>query len=118
MFCYSLCSQIESLEARCEELQKSLDEMTVAQEAARRRKRKSVCTPDEPDTPHGVGHNSEENVDKLSLNKLPLQHVNSSSDDEEVTQLLQQLQEVRSQRAKEQRKIQDLEEQVSSLIQV
>lgn len=92
--------------------------MTVAQEAARRRKRKSVCTPDEPDTPCGVGHNSDENVGKLPVNKLPLQHVNSSSDDEEVTQLLQQLQEVRSQRAKEQRKIQDLEEQVSSLIQV
>lgn len=92
--------------------------MTVAQETARRRKRKSMCTPDEPDTPRDVGQNSEENSDKLSANKLPLQHLNSSSDDEEMTQLLQQLQEVRSQRAKEQRKIQDLEEQVSTLIQV
>lgn len=111
----NLCSQIESLEARCEELQKSLDEMTVTQEAARRRKRKSVCTPDEHETPRN--HNSEDNSDKLSISKLPLQQVNSSSDDEEVTQLLQQLQEVRSQRAKEQRKIQDLEEQMSTLVQ-
>jgi chromosome segregation ATPase len=42
-----------------------------------------------------------------------------NSEDEEVIRLLeQQLQELRSQRAKEQRKVSELEEQLASLLQV
>lgn len=107
---FSLCAQIDSLEGRCEELQKSLDEMTVAQETVRRRQRRSLCTPDEPEAPQIV-----ETV-KSGLKKLPLETVNNC--DEEVTQLLQQLQESRTQRGREQRKIQELEEQLKTLIQV
>jgi hypothetical protein len=41
-----------------------------------------------------------------------------NAEDEEVIRLLEQLQELRSQRAKEQRKISELEEQLASLLQV
>uniref|UniRef100_A0A1B6DP59 Cerebellar degeneration-related protein 2-like n=1 Tax=Clastoptera arizonana TaxID=38151 RepID=A0A1B6DP59_9HEMI len=102
----SLCAQIDSLESRCEELQKSVDEMTVAQETVRRRQRRSVCTPDEPVAPK---------FEMITQNTLPPSC--ESSCDEEVTQLLQQLQESKTQRSKEQRRIQDLEEQTQLLIQ-
>jgi len=41
-----------------------------------------------------------------------------NAEDEEVIRLLEQLQELRSQRAKEQRKVSELEEQLASLLQV
>jgi len=41
-----------------------------------------------------------------------------NAEDEEVIRLLEQLQELRSQRAKEQRKVSELEEQLTSLLQV
>jgi hypothetical protein len=40
------------------------------------------------------------------------------AEDEEVIRLLEQLQELRSQRVKEQRKISELEEQLAGLLQV
>lgn len=42
--------------------------------------------------------------------------MNSTNNDEEVTSLLKQLSEVRSQRTREQKKISDLESQLSSLV--
>jgi hypothetical protein len=41
-----------------------------------------------------------------------------NAEDEEVIRLLAQLQELRSQRVKEQRKISELEEQLAGLLQV
>lgn len=46
-----LTAQIESLDQRCEELQKSVDEMAVAAESVRRRQRRSITTPDTPQAP-------------------------------------------------------------------
>ncbi|XP_054279430.1 cerebellar degeneration-related protein 2-like isoform X2 [Macrosteles quadrilineatus] len=101
----TLTSQIESLELRCEDLQKSVDEMAVAQESARRRQRRSICTPDTPvpaTTP------------ALPLPAVPAP---APADDEELLQLLQQVQELRSQRARDQRRVADLEDQMTQLIQ-
>lgn len=55
---------------------------------------------------------------------LCLQHgdegvgMKENAEDEEVIRLLAQLQELRSQRVKEQRKISELEEQLAGLLQV
>jgi hypothetical protein len=55
---------------------------------------------------------------------LCLQHgddgvgVKENAEDEEVIRLLAQLQELRSQRVKEQRKMSELEEQLAGLLQV
>lgn len=46
-----LTAQIESLDQRCEELQRSVDEMAVAAESVRRRQRRSITTPDTPQPP-------------------------------------------------------------------
>lgn len=48
---YRLTAQIESLDQRCEELQRSVDEMAVAAESVRRRQRRSITTPDTPQPP-------------------------------------------------------------------
>uniref|UniRef100_A0A1B6FD44 Uncharacterized protein n=1 Tax=Cuerna arida TaxID=1464854 RepID=A0A1B6FD44_9HEMI len=100
----TLTAQIESLDLRCEELQKSMDEMAVAQESARRRQRRSVCTPDTPQAPPPA---------PAPAPALPP----CGGDEDEVLQLLQQIQELRSQRAREQRKANDLEDQLTQLIQ-
>lgn len=69
---YRLTAQIESLDQRCEELQRSLDDMTVQQESARRRQRRSLTTPDTPVAP-------------TSLPQAPsLPPVTSTVDEEEV----------------------------------
>lgn len=69
---YRLTAQIESLDQRCEELQRSLDDLTVQQESARRRQRRSLTTPDTPLAP-------------TSLPQAPsLPPVTSTVDEEEV----------------------------------
>lgn len=58
------------------------------------------------------------------MGALCLQHgdegvdMKENAEDEEVIRLLEQLQELRSQRVKEQRKISELEEQLAGLLQV
>lgn len=113
----NLTGQIDTLEVRCEELQKNLDELTVALEAARRRQRRSICTPDEPDTPAlpQSSPSSLVNPPQSSPASLPL--FSQPDDEDEMTQLLQQLQETRTQKAREQRKVQDLEEQLAVVLQ-
>jgi len=102
----TLTAQIESLEQRCEDLQRSVDEMAVAQESARRRQHRSVCTPDTPAAPSAAP--------ALPAPPAPLP---APADEEELLQLLQQVQELRSQRARDQRRVTDLEDQMTQLIQ-
>lgn len=58
------------------------------------------------------------------MRALCLQHgdegvdMKENAEDEEVIRLLEELQELRSQRVKEQRKISELEEQLAGLLQV
>ncbi|XP_039292894.1 cerebellar degeneration-related protein 2 isoform X2 [Nilaparvata lugens] len=104
----SLNGQVESLEVKCEDLQKQVDELTVSQEAMRRRQsRRSVCqTPDEPPPNHSQ-----------TFATAAAAFTPTATVDDEVTQLLQQLQEARTQRAREQRKVQELEEQMAAVLQ-
>jgi hypothetical protein len=113
----SLCLSIESLESRCEELQKALDEMTLQQNTQLRRQQRlkgsQASSSDnknfsDPSTKFDIGTDQigDEGVD-----------MKDNAEDEEVIRLLEQLQELRSQRAKEQRKVSELEEQLASLLQ-
>lgn len=89
----SLSGEKETLDGRCEELQRRIDELTVIQESALRRQRRSVTTPDRP------------------------QPVVGGVDEEEVLQLLRQVQELKSQRDRDQRRATDLEDQLSQVLQ-
>lgn len=113
----SLCLSIESLESRCEELQKALDEMTLQQNSQLRRQQRLKGSQssssdnrnsNDPSIKFDIGtdQTGDEGVD-----------MKDNAEDEEVIRLLEQLQELKSQRAKEQRKMSDLEEQLANLLQ-
>lgn len=121
---------IESLEARCEELQKKLDELTAEHETLLRRNHANDTTSTlqprvtatwkakvsqdgsiepvaAPSTPL-----SEKSMD-TSLREL----ASTLASDDEVTELLRQLHEARNQRAREQKRVLELGEQLNSILQ-
>ncbi|XP_043802580.1 cerebellar degeneration-related protein 2-like isoform X3 [Apis laboriosa] len=128
----SQCLTIESLEARCEELQKKIDEINEQHESLLRQQSTSQSTNNITQThtihwkvsvtqgsstqqnaaPSGQKSFQEANADS-SVRQLPTIPTN----DEEITELLRQLQEARSQRAREQQKVTELRQQLASLLQ-
>ncbi|XP_069697871.1 cerebellar degeneration-related protein 2-like isoform X2 [Periplaneta americana] len=113
----SLCLNIDTLESRCEELQRALDEMALQQNSQLRRQQRSKeaqsnttenSTSTEPTVKleNGTDQHGDEGVD-----------VKDTAEDEEMIRLLGQLQELRSQRHKDQRKMAELEEQLAGLLQ-
>lgn len=128
----SQCLTIESLEARCEELQKKIDEINEQHESLLRQQSTSQSANNITQThtihwkvsvtqgsstqqnaaPSGQKSFQEANADS-SVRQLPTIPTN----DEEVTELLRQLQEARSQRAREQQKVTELRQQLATLLQ-
>ncbi|XP_026295589.1 cerebellar degeneration-related protein 2-like isoform X3 [Apis mellifera] len=126
------CLTIESLEARCEELQKKIDEINEQHESLLRQQSTSQSANNITQThtihwkvsvtqgsstqqnaaPSGQKSFQEANADS-SVRQLPTIPTN----DEEVTELLRQLQEARSQRAREQQKVTELRQQLATLLQ-
>ncbi|KAJ9593034.1 hypothetical protein L9F63_015303, partial [Diploptera punctata] len=109
----TLCLSIDSLESRCEELQRALDEMTLKQNSQLRRQRSKSSSVDngtsaDPSTreENGTNQQNEDTADSKD-----------SGEDEEVIHLLELLQEQKSLRAKDQRKAADLEEQMAAVLQ-
>ncbi|XP_023714411.1 uncharacterized protein LOC111868201 isoform X4 [Cryptotermes secundus] len=114
----SLCLSIDSLESRCEELQRTLDEMTLKQDSQLRHQQRSKGS-----QPHPPSDNRDSSDPSIKFENWTDQHgdegvdMKENAEDEEVIRLLEELQELRSQRVKEQRKISDLEEQLAGLLQ-
>lgn len=120
----SLCAYRDTLEARCEELQKSLDEarlqQTIQKEKLRRlSSTKEEVVPESPEPPKPKQTGTKEgNVQPPaattttttsateSANNIPPDH------EDLVNQLLIQVQELKSHRSRDQRKITDLEEEI------
>lgn len=88
---------IESLENRCDELQQSLNELSVELEKEKRRSHQQ-----------NVGDERR----TASQHAAP-----STRDDEEVSGLLRQIQDMKSQRTRDLRRITDLEENVANVLQ-
>ncbi|XP_006614871.1 cerebellar degeneration-related protein 2-like isoform X2 [Apis dorsata] len=128
----SQCLTIESLEARCEELQKKIDEINEQHESLLRQQSTSQSTNNitQTHTIHwkvSVTQGSSTQQNAAPSGQKSFQEVNADSsvrqlptiptNDEEVTELLRQLQEARSQRAREQQKVTELRQQLASLLQ-
>ncbi|XP_021931281.1 cerebellar degeneration-related protein 2 isoform X3 [Zootermopsis nevadensis] len=109
----SLCLSIDSLESRCEELQRALDEVTLQQNSQARRQQRSKSSSDNRNS-SGPNIKLENEADQHGDEGVDMKE---NAEDEEVIRLLEQLQESRSQRVKEQRKISELEEQLAGLLQ-
>ncbi|KAK1133548.1 hypothetical protein K0M31_011352 [Melipona bicolor] len=125
----SHCLTIESLETRCEELQKKIDEINEQHESLLRQQSASQSTNTAqtqtflPVTQGGSiqqsaapsGHKPfQESTTDSTVRQY---HSTISTNDEEMTELLRQLQETRSQRAREQKKITELGHQLATLLQ-
>ncbi|CAD1473839.1 unnamed protein product, partial [Heterotrigona itama] len=128
----SQCLTIESLEARCEELQRKIDEINEQHESLLRQQTASQSTNtaqtqtflwkvpvtqggsiQQSAAPSGQKTFQEATTDS-NVRQL---HSTIPTNDEEMTELLRQLQEARSQRAREQKKVTELGQQLATLLQ-
>ncbi|XP_076674740.1 cerebellar degeneration-related protein 2-like isoform X2 [Andrena cerasifolii] len=127
----SQCVTIECLEARCEEYQKKFDEINERHESLLRQQAagRSTNTAQTQTTlwkasvtlggsiqqsaaPSGQKPFQEANVD-VNVRQL----TTAAESEEEVTELLRQLQDSRSQRTREQKKVAELGQQLTALVQ-
>nr|XP_012224157.1 PREDICTED: cerebellar degeneration-related protein 2-like isoform X2 [Linepithema humile] len=114
---------IENLEIRCEELQKKIDELTenLRQRAAspfksnaQQQSAKKCGDWESLDTQGGSEkQRAAPNSPKCSQETTDP----ATANDEEMTKLLRQLQDARSQRAREQKKVSELSQQLTTLLQ-
>ncbi|XP_011331499.1 cerebellar degeneration-related protein 2 isoform X2 [Ooceraea biroi] len=119
---------IENLEIKCEELQKKIDDLTV-QIRRQSTLQSTVTSPsgnntqqqnNDWETPNTQGGSEKQRaapkVTPVSP-KPPQETANATvTNDEEMTELLRQLQEARSQRAREQKKVSELSQQLNTLL--
>ncbi|XP_043494116.1 uncharacterized protein LOC122519015 [Polistes fuscatus] len=125
------CLTIENLETRCEELQKKIDDLTSQREVLLRQQTTNL-NPDVVQTqsvswkaavtPGGsIKQSAAPNSPKVfqeTTNDTNLQQpLILNSNEEELTDLLIQLQEARSQRVREQKKVTELGQQLTTLLQ-
>ncbi|CAK9805784.1 Cerebellar degeneration-related protein 2-like [Anthophora plagiata] len=126
----SQCLAIESLEARCEDLQKKIDEINEQHESLLRQQAasQSMNTVQTQTALWKVsvtqGGSIQQNAAPSGQNSFQEAIIDSNvrqlstvlSSDEEVTELLRQLQEARNQRAREQEKVTELGQQLTVLL--
>lgn len=115
-----LCANIETLEGKCEDLQKTVDDLNAQLEIARRRaerkpeseKPKEKELKPEPATP---------NSKKPEVSSTPLKAVaplpELTKEDEDLLRLSDELRESKVAFAQEQRRVTELEEQLASMVQ-
>lgn len=115
----SLCAQIEALDARCEELQRTLDEVT----AQRKRQEQLLQHNGKPPETVASGSPAVKTTDVANstspVSKLSPGGENKTKDasTEEIVQLLSQLQDLRTAKVKEQVRAKELEEQLAVVLQ-
>ena len=127
----SQCLTIENLEARCEEFQKKIDEINEQHESILRQQTASQSTNTAQTqtfvwkAPAMQGGSIQQSAayvakdlsKKVALTRTSAISYNVSTNDEEVTELLRQVQEARSQRTREQKKVAELEQQLTTVLQ-
>ncbi|XP_076656328.1 cerebellar degeneration-related protein 2-like isoform X2 [Halictus rubicundus] len=104
----SQCSTIETLEARCEELQKKIDELHEQHES-RLRQQTTSQSKNTAQTQTALW--------KASVTPGGGTQENATEPEAEMTELLRQLQDARNQRAREHKKAADLGQQLATLLQ-
>ncbi|CAH0748047.1 unnamed protein product [Diatraea saccharalis] len=116
----TLCSNIESLESKCEELQKTVDDLNAQLEIARRRAEKKP----EGEKPKEKEKKVEPNIispKRPDVTSTPLKQVaplpELTKEDEDLLRLSDELRESKVAFAQEQRRVTELEEQLASMVQ-
>ncbi|XP_047117470.1 cerebellar degeneration-related protein 2 isoform X1 [Schistocerca piceifrons] len=115
----SLCAQIEALDAKCEELQRTLDEVT----AQRKRQEQLLQQNEKPIETLASGCTAVKPTDVANSTSPTSKHSpggetkTKDASTEEVVQLLSQLQDLRTAKVKEQVRAKELEEQLAVVLQ-
>ncbi|XP_026329205.1 cerebellar degeneration-related protein 2 isoform X2 [Hyposmocoma kahamanoa] len=117
----TLCANIETLEGKCEDVQKTVDDLNAQLDIARRRAERKPESiekpkekerkPQEPITP---------NSKKLEVTSTPLKVAplpELTKEDEDLLRLSDELRESKVALAQEQRRVTELEEQLASMVQ-
>lgn len=116
----TLCAYRDILEARCEELQKSLDDARVQQTIQKEKLRRLSSSKEEIEGGGGGGGVGGKGDGKTNCATVISQtSIENNSEDEEdvINRLSIKNQELKSQMSKDQRKIADLEEEICRRIQ-
>ncbi|CAH4032217.1 cerebellar degeneration-related protein 2 isoform X1 [Pieris brassicae] len=113
----TLCGNIETLEGKCEELQKTVDDLYSQLEIFRRRSERKPESekPKEkpPETTNAIVKKPETNGTPLKSAPLP----ELTKEDEDLLRLSDELRENKAAFAQEHRRVTELEEQLASVIQ-
>lgn len=114
----SLCSNIETLEGKCEELQKNVDDLNAQLDMYRRRAERKPETDKPKDNEKIV--DSSVNCKKPELNSTPKTVAplpELTKEDEDLLRLSDELRESKVSFAQEHRRVTELEEQLASIVQ-
>lgn len=120
---YRLCANIETLEAKCEELQKTVDDLNAQLEITRRRaEKKPEKTSEKPKEKETVTlepatPNAKKPPNCSTPVKAPIPLPELTKDDEDLLRLSDALRESKVSFAQEHRRVTELEEQLASMVQ-
>lgn len=116
-----MCANIETLESKCEELQKTVDDLNAQLEITRRRAERK---PENNEKPKEKEHKLEPvtpNNKKVVGCSTPLKTIaplpELTKEDEDLLRLSDELRESKVSFAQEQRRVTELEEQLASMVQ-
>ncbi|XP_014368130.2 nipped-B-like protein B isoform X1 [Papilio machaon] len=118
----TLCSNIETLEGRCEELQKTVDDLNAQLEIVRRRAERKPESGEKPKekVPKPLEQSTPDSKKPIS-NSTPIKTVaplpELTKEDEDLLRLSDELRENKVAFAQEQRRVTELEEQLASMVQ-
>ncbi|XP_063377895.1 cerebellar degeneration-related protein 2-like isoform X2 [Cydia fagiglandana] len=117
----TLCSNIETLEGKCEELQKTVDDLNAQLEIARRRAERKPESTEKPKEKEIKPEQTTPNSKKIEASSTPLKTVaplpELTKEDEDLLRLSDELRESKVAFAQEQRRVTELEEQLASIVQ-
>ncbi|XP_013146209.1 PREDICTED: uncharacterized protein LOC106109304 isoform X2 [Papilio polytes] len=118
----TLCSNIETLEGRCEELQKTVDDLNAQLEIVRRRAERKPESSEKPKEkiPKPLEQSTPDSK-KPTSNSTPIKTIaplpELTKEDEDLLRLSDELRENKVAFAQEQRRVTELEEQLASMVQ-
>ncbi|XP_026757609.2 cerebellar degeneration-related protein 2-like isoform X1 [Galleria mellonella] len=117
----SLCANIETLESKCEDLQKIIDDLNVQLEIARRRAERKTESYEKPKDSEQKREPVTPNSKKVEVTSTPLKTITPlpelTKEDEDLLRLSDELRESKVSFAQEQRRVTELEEQLASMVQ-
>ncbi|XP_061712035.1 cerebellar degeneration-related protein 2 isoform X3 [Cydia pomonella] len=117
----TLCSNIETLEGKCEELQKTVDDLNAQLEIARRRAERKPESTEKPKEKEIKPEQTTPNSKRIEASSTPLKTIaplpELTKEDEDLLRLSDELRESKVAFAQEQRRVTELEEQLASIVQ-